>query len=99
MSLIFIIVETLILPLQIIGLIVCTCRIRRISIPQKITGAVNEPYGDTWYCLADLSIQPVDDHPVNFFRFFLLGPVTAVHHRVLFQVADEVFHAVGGRRR
>ena len=43
--LIFIIVEIFMLPLQLIGLIVYTYRIRRISIPQKISGTANEPYG------------------------------------------------------
>jgi methyltransferase (TIGR00027 family) len=43
--LVFIIFEIIVLPLQVVGLIVFTYRIRRISIPQKISGTANEPYG------------------------------------------------------
>ena len=43
--LLFIIFEIVVLPLHIIGLIVFTYRIRRVSIPQKISGTANEPYG------------------------------------------------------
>ena len=42
---VFIILEIIVLPLQIIGLIVFAYRLRRISIPQKISGTANEPYG------------------------------------------------------
>ena len=43
--LVFILVEIIVLPLQIVGLIIFTYRIRRVSIPQKISGTANEPYG------------------------------------------------------
>lgn len=43
--LLFIILEIIVLPLQIVGLIVWFYRLRRISIPQKISGTANEPYG------------------------------------------------------
>lgn len=43
--LLFILIEIIVLPLQLIGLIVYTYRVRRISIPQKISGTANEPYG------------------------------------------------------
>ena len=43
--LLFIIIEIILLPLQLIGLIAFTYRVRRISIPQKISGTANEPYG------------------------------------------------------
>ncbi|MBT8148232.1 MAG: SAM-dependent methyltransferase [Gammaproteobacteria bacterium] len=43
--LIFILIEIVLLPLQIIGVIIYTYRLRRISIPKKISGTANEPYG------------------------------------------------------
>jgi methyltransferase (TIGR00027 family) len=43
--LVFILIEILLLPLQILGVIVYTYRLRRISIPRKISGTANEPYG------------------------------------------------------
>ena len=43
--LIFILIEIFLLPLQIIGVIVYTYRLRRVSIPQRVSGTANEPYG------------------------------------------------------
>lgn len=48
--LLFILLEIVVLPLQFIGLIVFTYRIRRISIPQKISGTANEPYNARLFC-------------------------------------------------
>ena len=43
--LLFIILEIVIMPLQLIGAILYTYRVHRVSIPQKISGTANEPYG------------------------------------------------------
>ena len=43
--LLFVITVIILLPLLIVGLIVFTYRIRRISIPQKVSGTANEPFG------------------------------------------------------
>jgi len=43
--LIFILIELILLPLQVLGVIIYTYRLRRNSIPQKISGTANEPYG------------------------------------------------------
>ncbi len=43
--LIFILIELFLLPLQIVGVILYTFRLRKISIPQQISGTANEPYG------------------------------------------------------
>ena len=42
--LLFFLIELILLPLQIAGVIVYTYRLRRISIPQKISGTANEPF-------------------------------------------------------
>jgi len=43
--LLFILISIILSPILIIGLIVYTYRLRRFSIPQKISGTANEPYG------------------------------------------------------
>jgi hypothetical protein len=43
--LLFVITVIILLRLLIVGLIVFTYRIRRISIPQKVSGTANEPFG------------------------------------------------------
>ena len=47
--LLFIIIVIILLPLLIVGLIVFTYRVRRISIPQKVSGTANEPFGTRLY--------------------------------------------------
>jgi methyltransferase (TIGR00027 family) len=42
--LVFILIEVILLPLQIIGVIVYTYQIRRFTIPRGISGTANEPY-------------------------------------------------------
>ena len=46
--------------------------------------------------LSDFPIEPLDFHSIYFFRFFVLGPVTTVHHRVFFQVRNKIFHSISG---
>ena len=43
--LLFIIIAVILLPLFLIGVIIYTWRIRRICIPQNISGTANEPFG------------------------------------------------------
>ncbi len=43
--LLFVVAVIILLPLLIVGLIVFTYRVRRISIPQKVSGTANEPFG------------------------------------------------------
>ena len=43
--LLFILISIILSPILIIGLIVYTYRLRRFSIPQKISGTANEPHG------------------------------------------------------
>src|SRR5580704_16010667 len=42
---------------------------------------------------------PFDQLGADLFRLFLLRPVAAAAHQVFFEVGDDVFHAVGRRRR
>lgn len=81
--LLFILLEIVVLPLQLIGLIVFTYRIRRISIPQKISGTANEPYGARLLChLAGTRSDPA--------AFALAGHLPAYNWLVKFLIIDTV---------
>src|ERR1700733_1152988 len=42
---------------------------------------------------------PFNQLGADFFRFFLLRPVAAAANQILFEIGDQLLHAVGGRRR
>ena len=55
--LLFVITVIILLPLLIVGLIIFTYRVRRISIPQKVSGTANEPFVSRLYMhVAGLSL-------------------------------------------
>src|SRR3569832_1666481 len=41
---------------------------------------------------------PFDQLGADFVRLFLLGPVPAAAHEILFEIGDDLLHTVGGRR-
>jgi len=81
--LLFVITVIILLPLLIVGLIIFTYRVRRISIPQKVSGTANEPFGARlWMHAAGTRDDPV--------AYALAGHLPVYNKLVKFLVIETV---------
>ena len=81
--LLFAITAIILLPLLIVGLIVYTYRVRRISIPQKVSGTANEPFGSRLY----MHVAGTRNDPV---AYTLAGHLPVYNKLVKFLIVETV---------